>query len=79
MSLAVAVEAGSSGPDRGLPKQQLAAFSTLKLFLPPIRDSGNATLKRIAVAYPKIFLSGLLGGPSFLRVDHGRGGEGAAV
>ena len=44
-----------------------------------IKNLGNAILKRIAVAYPKTFLSGLLGCPSFLCVDHGRGREGGAV
>jgi hypothetical protein len=44
-------------PNRGLSKQQLEPFATLKLlfFFPPIKNSGNAILKRIAVAYPKWF------------------------
>jgi hypothetical protein len=44
-------------PNRGLSKQQLEPFATLKLlfFFPPIKNLGNAILKRIAVAYPKWF------------------------
>lgn len=54
---------------KGLSKQQLAAFSTLKLlFSSAIKNSGNAILKRTAVVSPKMFLSGLLGCPSFLCV-----------
>lgn len=69
-------------PHRDLPKQQLAAFSIVKLFFffffPPIKNLGNAILKRITVAYPNIS-KWTLGCPSFLCMGHRRGGGGAAV
>lgn len=77
---AVAVEAGSSATQR---PSQAAACSILNskaffFFLSPIKNLGNAILKRITVAYPNIS-KWTLGCPSFLCMGHRRGGGGAAV
>lgn len=47
-------EAGSSALQR--PFQAAAhGILSIKAFSPPIKNLGNASLKRIAVAYPKCF------------------------
>ena len=65
----VAVQAGSSAPVQRPFQAAAGGILNIKAFISSaIKNLGNAILKRIAVAYPKTFLSGLLGCPSFLCV-----------